>query len=100
MRFLRSAQLTGKNRCALTGRATDDEGFFITGRVLTGVDPTVELSAAAVKEAARQLGWYPAEEVAAIEAALARLKDASVEQNERIDKLTQLTQLTEELTAK
>ena len=59
-------------KCAVTGRADDPDGFFVELRELEILDTTankhvvttfgVDISAAAAKEMARQLGWLsPAE---------------------------------------
>lgn len=73
MRFVPKSQLgVSRWRCALTNRGDDTDGFFASEFDLqvTGTDnrpvPTAyraSVSAAAVKEAARQLGWASPEEI-------------------------------------
>lgn len=63
MKLIPEQHLSRGHRCAVTGRTQDPEGFFLTGAVLSGLDQDVVLSAAAVQEAARLLGWYSPKEV-------------------------------------
>jgi hypothetical protein len=77
MNFVRAEQLSGQRwNCALTGRSTDDEGFFDARRALVGIDPDVHISAAGAKEMARMLGWHSPEE---IEGYLTQLREMGAE---------------------
>ena len=97
MRIVPSQRLAGERRCAVTGRTQDPEGFIETGFILTGWDNEVNLSIAAVKEMARMIGYVSPEEINDLKVQLKDLAEASAEQTERLDKIDQIRELTEEL---
>jgi hypothetical protein len=89
--------------CAATGRTADKEGVFQTNRRLareafSTADPEVFLSAAAVKEMARKLGWFPPDEIAELQARFDEQGDVLAELKDRLDKIDQYQALEKELT--
>lgn len=56
MRKIKQLSETPAERCAVTLRADDNEGFFDPNVRLNGWDPAVAISFAAVREMARELG--------------------------------------------
>ena len=99
MKFVPSEHLTGAHRCAITGRSTDPEGFIETNNILSVWDQEVQLSAAAVKEAARILGWVSPEEVEGLKKRVADLGEGLADAEDRLQKITQIKELEAELTA-
>lgn len=99
MTFVPAQQMQGQRwRCAVTGRSTDDEGFFDTHRILEGWDQPVHLSAAAVKEYARELGWVAPADIDALVAKAQEMGEEIQALNERLDKIDAFQKLEAELT--
>lgn len=97
MRFVGSEQLNGGRICALTNRTTDPEGFFDTGRLISDWSKPVSLSAAAVKEAARSIGWVSAEEHAEVKQTCETLREAVNLLEDELTKLESLRDTAREL---
>jgi hypothetical protein len=66
--------LIGNQRCCVTERGSDPEGFIATHKILSGWDQQVFISAAAVKDMAREFGLVPQQEVEKVKQALVELE--------------------------
>ena len=84
-------------RCAvIPGRTTDPEGFIVTGHVLSGFDPAIEISVTGAKELGKLVGMVPKEHVEELEARTIQMAAELATLRNKIDRLeTAHTILTE-----
>lgn len=88
------------HRCAvIPGRASDPEGFVVTGNILTGWDSPVEISVAGAKEIGRVVGMVPKEHVETLIADAQALTAELAIVKDRLGKLEQIRELEAEVVA-
>jgi hypothetical protein len=102
LKLTADSNLGRNDRCIITNRTKDDDGFIFTNvyvKEQNGLERHVVISAAAAREAALMVGMYDKKFVEELQAKVEALGGDLADARESLDNLIQLNDLTQKVTA-